>query len=483
MWMKRSVLSNVHSDKLFEQIYDYLLERIRRGEWRAHGKLPSIRTLALEFNVHRLTVFKAYQQLKQNRYVYVKDKSGYYVHPDSTLPFDSQHDPIISAYVHDSHLSEIHQVQATYQFSKALLDPNLLPNLYFSEYVKKVFDMYPKVLGTYATIQGDEELREALCRYFTDTHGFYLTSDELLITSGSQEAIDTVARVLVKPRDVVLLERPTYSPAIDVFRRQGATIVPIEIHPYGYDLDQVEMCMRTYKPRLFYLNPTFHNPTGYTVPAEQRKRLVELAQTYQCLLIEDDTYRDIYFGEEPPLPLFAYDTAGIVIYLRSFSKYIAPGLSIAAVACRPAYMKYLIRSKSLSDSGTPLLSQKVFLHYFFSERMQQHIAKLRIALAVRKELMEEELAATGWTWSSPTGGFNLWIKLPESIPMEPLLSKCIEHSITFVPGSICDPLRELKSWVRMSYSFLSEQQLREGLQRLIALASLVDTKRNQSEHS
>lgn len=152
--MKREILSNVHSEKLFEQVYDYLLERIRRGEWKAHEKLPSVRTLAMEFNVHRLTVFKAYQLLKQNRKVYVKDKSGYYVQPGSILSVDSQHDPIISAYVHESHLSEIHQVQATYQFSKALLDPNLLPNLYFSEYVKKVFDLYPKVLGTYSTTQG-----------------------------------------------------------------------------------------------------------------------------------------------------------------------------------------------------------------------------------------------------------------------------------------------------------------------------------------
>ncbi|MGE5701894.1 MAG: PLP-dependent aminotransferase family protein, partial [Clostridia bacterium] len=235
-------------------------------------------------------------------------------------------------------------------------------------------------------------------------------------------------------------------------------------------LDQVEQVMQQYKPRLFYLNPTFHNPTGYTVCTAQRKRLVELAETYQCLLIEDDSYRDIYFGEKPPQPLFSYDTAGCVIYVRSFSKYIAPGLSIAAVACRPSLMHYLIRAKSLADSGTPLLNQKIFLHYFFSERMQQHLGKLRIALAIRREIMERELAATGWKWSSPTGGFNLWIQLPETIPMERLLGTCMEHSITFVPGSICDPLRELKTWIRLSYSYLNEQQLQDGLQKLVSLS-------------
>ena len=468
--MGKKVLSSGYAGKLFEQIYDYILDRIRRGEWKPHEKLPSIRSLAMEFNVHRLTVYKAYQLLKENRIVEAKDKSGYYVRLNSSLPADSLHDPIISAYVHESHLSEIHQVQAEYVLSKSLLDPNLLPNLYFSEYVKQVFDLYPKMLGTYFTVQGDQELRDALCRYFTDCHRFHLSADELLITCGSQEAMDLVARALVKPRDAVMLERPTYSTAIDIFRRQGAAIVPVEIHPYGYDLEQVEKLMQAYKPRLFYLNPTFQSPTGYVVPAEQRKRLVELAERYQCLLLEDDPYRDIYFGEEPPRPLFAYDTAGWVIYLRSFSKYIAPGLGIAIVACRPSIMNYLIKAKLLSDSGTPLVNQKIFLHYFFSERLQQHMKKLRIALAVRKDIVEQELSANDWQWNSPAGGFNLWVKLPETVEIERLLSTCIKQSITFVPGAICDPLKEYKSWIRLSYSYLNEQLLREGIQRIVELA-------------
>jgi len=192
---------------------------------------------------------------------------------------------------------------------------------------------------------------------------------------------------------LVTLERPTYSPAIDVFRRQGAVLLPVEIGKDGYDLQQVEALMQTHRPRLFYLNPTFHNPTGYTISAEQRKRLVEIAGRHHCLLVEDDPYRDIYFGKEPPLPLFSYDTTGTVIYLRSFSKYVAPGIGIATLACRPSIMKLLVRAKSLSDSGTPLLNQKIFLLYFFSERLQQHLDKLRIALSVRKEIVEEQLAA------------------------------------------------------------------------------------------
>lgn len=195
----------------------------------------------------------------------------------------------------------------------------------------------------------------------------------------------------------------------------------------------------------------------------------ELAEQYQCLLVEDDPFHDIYFEDPPPPPLFKYDTNGYVMYIRSYSKYIAPGLRIAVVACRQPLMKILLTAKSLADNGTPLLNQKMFLHYFMSDRMQQHLEKLRIALSIRKEKMEEVLKETKWEWMSPSGGLNLWVKLPENINAEALLAKCLSESISIVPGSICDPLKQLQSWIRLSYSFMNEQQLQEGLRKLIKL--------------
>jgi GntR family transcriptional regulator, regulator for abcA and norABC len=458
---------------LFEQVADFLGNKIGRGEWQAHEKLPSVRDLAEEMKVHRLTVFRAYQELKLQGMVYVKDKSGYYVHPGAEGgAAEPTSGAIVPAYTMRNRLAEIHQIPVTYQFSEALIDPNLLPNMYFSDYVKKVFDLYPKVLATYAPVQGDGELREALCRYFTKKHRFHLSAPELLITSGAQQAIDLISRIFIKPMDTILIERPTYSSAVDIFHQQGAKLVPIDIHPYGYNLEQVEWCMQQHKPRLFYLNPTFHNPTGYTVPAEQRKRLVELAERYRCLLVDDDTSHDIYFGHEPPPPLFAYDTEGVVLYIRGFSKYVSPGLRIAAVACRAPLMQHLLTAKSLADNGTPLLNQKIFLHYFTSARLQQHLEKLRIALQIRKDIMEEELSHTGWQWSSPGGGLSLWVKLAEGISSVELLDRCMKESIAFVPGIICDPLRQMDSWARFSYSFANEQQLRKGISRVVSLSRM-----------
>ncbi|WP_141335308.1 PLP-dependent aminotransferase family protein [Paenibacillus sp. tmac-D7] len=472
--MPRQSYSTGQSYRLFEQVYDHIENRIRRGDWKEHEKLPSIRQLAQELQVHRLTVFRAYRLLVEQGKVYVKDKSGYFLQPSGSQMPEAV-DALVPAYETVNHLSEIHRIPVAYQLSEAIIDPNLLPNMYLTDYVKRVFDLYPKVLATYSPVQGDEELREALCRYFTKRHLFHLTPDEILITSGAQQAINLIARILVKPMDTILLERPTYSVAYDIFRQQGAQIIPVDIHPDGYNLEQVEGCMRRYKPRLFYMNPTFHNPTGYTVPVEQRKKLVELAERYRCLLVDDDTCYDIYFDREPPPPLFTYDTEGCVIYIRGFSKYVSPGLRVAAVMSRPPLMKPLLTAKSLSDNGSPLLNQKMFLHYFTSDRLQQHLKKLRIALQIRKEIVEEELAATDWQWISPQGGLNLWVRLSGGLSAEKLLAASMRQSISFVPGIICDPKRELTSWARVSYSYANEPQLREGMRKLIALAGSMDS--------
>ncbi|WP_373889999.1 aminotransferase-like domain-containing protein [Neobacillus cucumis] len=455
----------VNGDYLFKQVYDYCLHRIERGEWKEDEKLPSIRNLAVDMNVHRLTVLKAYQLLKQENKIYVKDKSGYYVQSGEKVNQDT---PIVSGYVQKNHLSEIHRIPAAYQFSQALIDPNLLPNRYISDYVKKVFDLYPKVLSTYSTVQGDEELRQSLSDYFNRQYKMVTTPDDLFITTGSQQAIHLIAQAFVKKRDTILLERPSYSSAIDIFRAIGANIMTVDIHPDGYDLDQLEAIMKKHKPRLFYLNPTFHNPTGYTVPSSQRKQLVQLAEQYRCLLIEDDAYSDIYFDKKPPLPMYTYDTSGMVIYIKSFCKYISPGLRIAVMMNgQSSVRKSLFAVKALADNGSPLLNQKIFLHYFSSSRLQKHVEKLRIALQIRKELMEEALAVTDWHWTSPNGGLNLWVQLPGGLSTEELLATSLEHSISFVPGQICDPLQEPSSWLRLSYSFANEEQISNGMRRFI----------------
>ncbi|MBW4838151.1 MAG: PLP-dependent aminotransferase family protein, partial [Paenibacillaceae bacterium] len=424
--------------------------------------------------------------------VYVKEKSGYYVseeqpHADLAGPKGEEaafsvsppagageklHGPRYGVGRLQNTLSEIHQIPAVCSFSQALIDPNLLPNLFLSDHVKQVFDRYPKLLGTYSSVQGDEELRELLSADLQRKDKLQVSPDELMITTGGQQAIDLLSSVFLRPMDYVLVERPTYSSALDCFRQRGARLLPVEIRREGYDLDLVEVFMKRHKPRLFYTNPTFHNPTGFTVPAAQRKRLVELAERYGCLIVEDDAVHDVYFDAPPPPPLYSYDTEGWVVYLRSFSKYLAPGLRICAVAARTAVMAPLLTAKSLADNGTPLVNQKLFQHCFESERLQQHLEKLRTALQMRRDVMEQALCAgpASWQWHRPQGGLNLWVRLPDGLNANQLLTESVRRGLTFVPGTICDPLGEMTNRIRLSYSFMNEAQTREGVHLLVQVA-------------
>lgn len=459
-------------------IQDEVRSGMDRGEWKAGEKLPSVRSMAERLGVHRLTVLKAYRLLEEEGLLYSRYKNGYYVRAQVEAKPDTPDGDAASGwayaaapgYVNSSRLSDIHSMKVSHPMSEALIDPALLPNRFLSNHVKQVLDLHPMVLSTYSTVLGDPELREALSAFFAEDHGIDVDAGELLITSGSQQAIDLVSRSLVKPGDRVLIERPTYSPAIDVFQQQNIILLPVELTAEGYDLDAVEALMEKEKPRLFYMNPTFHNPTGYTVPAKQRKLLVELAERHDCILVEDDVYHDIYFDQPPPPPLFYYDTEGYVVYIRSFSKYIAPGLRISVLAARPSVMEGIRPLKALSDSGSPLLNQKIFQHYFFSSRMQEHVQKLRTAVRMRKDVMEKALARTGWSWDSPDGGLNLWISLPDEIPADLLLERCVARSVSFVPGSICDPLGKMNARIRLSYSFLSEKRIAEAVEQLIEAA-------------
>lgn len=481
-----------HALKLYEQVIHYVTVRIDRGDWQTDMKLPSVRSLAQELGVHRLTVFRAYQELKQRGLVYVRDKSGYYVHAsqatghakyagysrhtsiDLTIHSKSAHaadDPSVSAWRGMDGLTRVQSVNANFQFSKALIDPSLLPNRFWGELMMQVFEKHPKVAATYSAVQGDTELREAMAQHFSVDKHFALSPDEVMITSGAQQAIDLIARSLLHTGDRVLIERPAYTPAMEIFRRQGARLTMTDIRPEGYDMDQIEWCMKTEKPRLFYMNPTFHNPTGFTVPDEQRKRLPELAERYGCLIVEDDSTYDISFGQKPPSPIFAYDVSGSVVYIRSYSKYVAPGLRIAAVTCRPQLMNSLLNVKALVDNGSPLLNQKLFLQYFQSPRMQQHIKKLCIALQIRKETMENSLRDSGWTWTSPAGGLNLWLQLPSALKPNELLSRSVHESVSFVPGNVFDPIgAEGKTHVRLSYSYANELQIKEGISTLLRIS-------------
>ncbi len=291
----------------------------------------------------------------------------------------------------------------------------------------------------------------------------------LLITSGAQQGIDLIAQTLLKPGDIVLVESPCYSAALDIFINKGAQIIPISLDHHGVRSDLIDDICQSKNPVLLYTNPTFQNPTGTVMSKERRRELIELAELYKFFIIEDDSFGEIYFwGATVPPPIKNFDTNGHVLYIKGFSKTLAPGLRIAALIADGPIFEWLYAVKGSMDIGSPLLTQKALLPFLRAERMKNHLEKLRTALQMRRDLTIDILSPLKeLNFEIPNGGFNLWITLPDSIDPFTLLQKANEVDVSFLPGTACLLNPEINNHqLRISYSMLNEKDMLIGLERL-----------------
>ncbi|EEM11138.1 Transcriptional regulator, GntR family with aminotransferase domain [Bacillus pseudomycoides] len=478
------VLRKESNIPFYQQIYMQVVERIQSGMLLHGDSLPSLRTIADDLKISILTVRKAYKQLEIKGYVQIKQGKGVYIHKHEhrkhqPTPYDWQHTKSInvmrSQYVMNQH-------RKYYDFSQAILYPRLLPNPFLSDEMQKIIDKDQMILATYGPVQGDEELRIEIARYLKDYQRLAVDPSNLLITSGAQQGIDLIAQTLLQPGDTVIIESPCYGAAIDVFINKGVKIIPIELDEQGIRSDLIDEVCQKQRPVLVYVNPTFQNPTGTIMSSQRRNELVELAELYHFFIIEDDSFGEIYFDEViiPP-PLKTFDTNGHVIYLKGFSKTLAPGLRIAALAVEGPIFEWLYAVKASMDIGSPLLTQKALLPFLRAERMKNHLEKLRTALQLRRDTTLEILTSlTGEIhFQKPLGGFNLWITLPDSINAFMLLKKANEANVSFLPGTACFLNHESKyNYLRISYSMLNEKDMLIGLKRFhnVLLNSLKQQK-------
>jgi DNA-binding transcriptional MocR family regulator len=224
-----------------------------------------------------------------------------------------------------------------------------------------------------------------------------------------------------------------------------------------------------YKPKLIYTMPTFHNPTGTVMSVSRRRQLLDIAYETQSIVLEDDPWSEIYFENQPPSSLKSMDPLGHVIYLKGLSKILAPGCRIGVLAASGTLFHRLVAAKGNTDLGSPLLTQKAILPLLHSERMRNHIQKLRIALQLRRDMMIEllnEQMPPGVSWIVPQGGVNLWLALPPHVDTEEFFVYARNHQLTFLPGAACYPIESQHHFLRLSFSFMNETLLREGVSEL-----------------
>jgi len=331
----------------------------------------------------------------------------------------------------------------------------------------------------YGPTRGFAPLLDALVDVLAG-RGIRATTDDLLVTTGSQQGLDLVARVLVDPGDVVLVELPTYTGAIAALRNAQAELVGIRQQADGIDLDDLDRVVSRLRAggrrvRLLYVVPNFQNPTGLLVGLDKRRRLLEAARRHDLLLVEDDPYGDLYFQDSAAptdtRPIKADDAEGRVIYLSSFSKTLAPGFRVAWIAAPAEILDKLETAKQAADICTGALDQRVVWQAIRRGVLAAQGPRLRTLYQRRRDVMEHALRqhlGDGVTWAAPRGGFFIWAQLPEEIDAEQMLARAVAHRVIFVVGSAFFVDGGGRNFLRLSFSHPTPERIEEGVRRLAA---------------
>jgi len=328
----------------------------------------------------------------------------------------------------------------------------------------------------YGSTEGYLPLREMIAR-FTARLGFEVNPDNLMITSGSQQALDLLGKIFINRGDRILVESPTYLGALQAWNAYGAEYVPVSSDENGMDTDALEEALRT-GPKFIYVLPNFQNPTGVTLSLERRKKLVELADRYGVPIIEDDPYGQLrYEGDHLPsvevLDAEYHPNSGSytgnVIYLSTFSKVLSPGLRLAWVVAPPEVIRKLVQAKQGADLHTAVFNQMIALevsqHGFLDKHVQKIIEVYRERRDVMLDALEEHMPK-GVSWTRPQGGLFLWVSVPEHINTANMMIEAVQEKVAFVPGESFFPCGGGQNTMRMNFSYSNPQLINEGIGRL-----------------
>ncbi len=362
-------------------------------------------------------------------------------------------------------------------FAGGLPAPEVFPVEAFTAATARVLQNAGPQALQYSTTEGYAPLREMIARH-TDRFGIHVSADNILMTSGSQQALDLLGKILINPGDRILIESPTYLGALQAWNAFGAEYVPVPMDEQGMCLDELEAALRT-GPKFIYVLPNFQNPSGVTLSLERRIRLVELADRHGVPIIEDDPYGQLrYEGDHLP-SLVVLDSElhdgrdnpyrGNVIYLSTFSKILAPGIRLGWVIAPPEVIDRLVQAKQGADLHTATFNQMVVYETARGNFLDRHIETIREVYSRRRDVMLAALGAhmpPGVRWTEPQGGLFLWVTLPPGTVAREIFHDAVAQKVAFVPGNAFHPCGGGENTLRLNFSNASEKMIEEGVARL-----------------
>ncbi|MBN1311360.1 MAG: PLP-dependent aminotransferase family protein [Anaerolineae bacterium] len=367
-------------------------------------------------------------------------------------------------------------------FAGGLPAPELFPVQRIMEASQHALEEQGSTALQYTITEGYPPLREMIVEHM-GRYGINCDINNILITAGSQQALDLIGKVFLDAGDNIMVEQPTYLGAIQAWNVYDVQYVTVPTDDDGMLIDGLEQALETNKAKFIYAMPNFQNPMGISTPSVRRKEIVRLADHYNMPIVEDDPYGQLRYEGDDELPLIALDaqlraenserfTTGNVIYLSTFSKTLCPGFRVAWVTAPEDVIFRLVQAKQAADLHTGTLAQVVAHETARDGFIEKHVAELRRVYGERRDLMLsllEELFPPGVTWTRPKGGLFLWIRLPEGMNSTELLKKAVEQKVAFVPGSPFYPLGGGENTMRINFSNALPEQIEEGMKRLAAV--------------
>ena len=368
-------------------------------------------------------------------------------------------------------------------FAGGLPAPELFPLTEFTAAAERVLDKYGSQALQYSTTEGYGPLREYVVEKMAQ-YGIEATPENVLITSGSQQALDLIGKILINPGDLILTERPTYLGALQAWRAYQAEFVSVPIDDDGLCAYRLEEALCA-GPKFMYVLPNFQNPAGVTLSSIRRQALVHVANQYGIPIIEDDPYGELRFEGEHLPPLVVLDAEklnshrgsandhgylrGNVIYLSTFSKTLAPGLRLGWIVAPRDVIHHCITAKQGMDLHTSTFVQMVAHEVIKDGFLKEHVRLIRRVYRERRDVMLDAMShcfPPGVHWTRPLGGLFLWVTLPEGADSAAILEKAVQNKVAFVPGAAFYPDGSGHNTMRLNFSSTQPEQIEMGIRRL-----------------
>lgn len=463
--------SNTYKVLRYQELADRLANLIRQGTYAAGQRIPSVRQMSQQQDLSVSTVLQAYLMLENQGLIEARPQSGYYVRARGVerLP-----EPEMSSPGRDPSQVSLHELVMMLlrdsvnpnlvQLGAALPNPNYLPIQKINRIISEITRQNGVNAHEYQFPPGLDALRVQIARRAVIS-GCSLSPSEILITSGAVEAVDLCLLAVCRPGDIVAIESPMYFGTLQTLEVHGIRALEIPTHPRdGISLSALEFALEHNAIRAVLVISNFNNPLGSHIPDEKKKDLVELVARYDIPLIENDVSGEVYFTEKRPLVCKAFDKKGLVMLVSSFSKDISPGLRVGwAVPGRfRAEVEWL---KFTLSASSPTLPQMAVAEFLDSGGYDHHLRRIRREYARNVDLMSDAVMRhfpAGTRLTRPSGGFVLWVQLPETVDSLDLYKLALEGGITLAPGYVFSATQQFPNFIRLNaaeFSYATERAI------------------------